>query len=503
MIFKKNIIIRSILMVVVILTITTLFAFVLQELNFRKENILLIYVIAVMITIIETKKFWVGFVTSIFCVITFNFFFTEPQFTFIINDPNYLISIVIFVIVSFIVGSLISRLQKQVIIAAHNQKKVETLYSISKKLLNLHSIDNISKYEVKNIEKYLKRHVWIHIKNENITNDYYDELFLDIKMYKQEIDWCLYTSQICGHGENRFSNLSFKIFPLKISKGNIGTLIIDCAKGDLTIEEKQFVILIMSNMTIAIERELLSTKEEQARIEMENEKFKSSLLRSISHDIRTPLTSISTGSSILLDNKDQLDDETKQSILRDINMETEYMVNFVENLLNLTRIDANKLEINKKDEIIDDVLATVYQQVERRLGTHKLNILRTDDVLFIHVDAQLIIQVFVNLIDNGIKHTTLNSEITISYYQNNAETIFEIIDNGGGIKFKNLDDIFMNYTTKMVHSSDEKRGVGLGLSICKGIVEAHQGTISAENNQIGGATFKVTLPNKRKAVIYE
>ncbi|MFA6827452.1 MAG: DUF4118 domain-containing protein, partial [Bacilli bacterium] len=167
MIFKKNIIIRSILMVVVILTITTLFAFVLQELNFRKENILLIYVIAVMITIIETKKFWVGFVTSIFCVITFNFFFTEPQFTFIINDPNYLISIVIFVIVSFIVGSLISRLQKQVIIAAHNQKKVETLYSISKKLLNLHSIDNISKYEVKNIEKYLKRHVWIHIKNEN------------------------------------------------------------------------------------------------------------------------------------------------------------------------------------------------------------------------------------------------------------------------------------------------------------------------------------------------
>lgn len=499
---KRTFILRSIIVVAIIWTSTTLLAYALQEMGFRKENILLVYVIAVMIVIIETKKFWIGFLTSIMCVMTFNYLFTEPQYTFIIDDPNYIVAMIIFILVSFILGSLILKLQKQITITQKNQEKVETLYSMSLKLLNMHSIDKIAQYEINHIEHYLNRHVWLHLKEGNSTKDYYNQPFFNINMYKKELEWCLVTSQICGRNESAFSTINYKLFPHKTNQDSIGVLIVDCSNGDITDEEKQFIQLVISNMTIAIEREQLSTMEERARIEVENEKFKTSLLRSISHDLRTPLTSILTGSSILIDNKDVLDNETKQSILIDINTETTYMANFVENLLNLTRIDANKLELIRKEEIVDDILATVYQRVYKTLGNHKLHILPSKDVLLIYVDAQLILQVFINLIDNAIKHTNANSEITIKYYQTQTETTFEVIDNGGGIKFEHIEDVFSDFTTKKIQNSDKDRGIGLGLSICKGIIEAHNGSIKAENNDIGGATFRFILPNlsKEKAI---
>jgi len=489
---------KNLIIVLIIIFLTTLFAYSLQEFGIRLENILLVYIIAVMIIIIETKKFILGFTSTIICVFIFNFLFIDPKYTFIINDANYIISMIIFILVSFIISSLASRLQKQIKISYNNQEKVEVLYQMSKKLLFIHSIENIVNFELKHLNKYLNRNITIYIKYQKYEKVFKIDDFIDLKKYQHEIEWCLHSFQICGYNESQFPNLSFKMLPLKSNKGNLGVLIVDCENKDISDEEKQFLQVAISHMNISLEREFISTQEETIRIEMENEKFKTSLLRSISHDLRTPLTSLSAGSSLLIDNYDTLDDDTKKSILVDINNETSYLSSFVENLLNMTRIDANKLNINKKREVIEDIVSDVSSRVSKRLGKHKLEVISPEEMIFIYCDAQLIVQVLVNLIDNAVKHTKANSKIIIKYYQDNKYTWFEVIDNGGGIDSNKLENIFNEFISIYSDKSDKNRGVGLGLSICKGIVEAHKGNIIAFNNDVEGMTFKFKIPLKKE-----
>lgn len=491
---QNRITLKNLFTILIITLITTLLAFALEEFGFRRENILLIYMVAVMTTIIETKKFLLGFLSSILFGFIFNFLFTEPKYTFLIDDFNYYISMIIFILVSIIISTLASKLQKQIEETKKNQQKIEILYQMSKKLLTIHSVERIAVYELEYLEKLLNRDVYVSIYYKTFEKQYYHHLFFESQNYENEIDWCMKTSIVCGYKENHFSNLPFKIFPLKASKGNIGILIVDCIDGDLTNEEKQFVVAMISHMTIALEREILSMDEEKIRVEMEKEKFKSSLLRSISHDLRTPLTSLLTGSSILLDNYQSIDEETKISIIQDLNHETSYLSSFVENLLNLTRIDSNKLIINKKREVIEDIVSEVIHRVSKRIGQHKLQVDAPKEMLFIYADSQLILQVLVNLVDNAIKHTKHDSKIILKYYQDNFFTWFEVIDNGGGINTEKLQTIFDDFTSLSSNNADKNRGIGLGLGICRGIIEAHQGSINAYNNDFGGMTFSFKIP---------
>jgi two-component system sensor histidine kinase KdpD len=247
-------------------------------------------------------------------------------------------------------------------------------------------------------------------------------------------------------------------------------------------------------MLTALERESISIHQEKTRFEMEKEKLKNTLLRSISHDLRTPLTTIQTGSSFLYDSFNQLDDDMKKSLLRDINNETSRLSEFVENVLNLTRLNANQLKLHYKNELIEDIFDDIYQRVKNRLENHKLTFIKLDSDDFIHADIQLLIQVFINLIDNAIRHTSEESLINVSYQKIDKGLLFKVEDNGGGILPHQIEDIFKDYVTFDYHRGDHARGIGLGLSICKSIIEAHNGYIKADNNEIGGTTFSFYIP---------
>jgi len=489
--------IKNLGIILVVFSLTTLFSFALQEFNFRQENILLVYIMGIMIIIVETKKLWYGLISSLFFVILFNFLFIEPRYTFLISDKNYFVSILIFIIVSFIISSLTSRLQFHINTSLQNQSKMEMLYEMSNRLLYIHSVESIANYEMKNLQKYLNKKIIVFLQNKENNQSFGVENFINVEKYKDEINFCLNSSKICGYKENDFPDLSFKIFPLKSNKGNLGVLLVDCSTGNLTENERQFILTVLFHMDIALEREILSEEEQKIVVEMENEKFKTALLRSISHDIRSPLTSLSTGSSLLLDNFDKLDDETKKLILTDINTETLYLSAFVENLLNLTKIDSKNFVIQKKQEVIDDIVSEVVSRTSKKLGNKTLAVKGIEEILFVYGDAQLISQVLVNLVDNAIKHTRDNTKITLTYYQDDLYTWFEVSDNGGGIEKEKIAGIFDGLLEKKALNPDKNRRSGLGLSICKGIVEAHSGKIKAFNNDIGGMTVTFNLPLKK------
>jgi two-component system sensor histidine kinase KdpD len=187
----------------------------------------------------------------------------------------------------------------------------------------------------------------------------------------------------------------------------------------------------------------------------------------------------------------------KKNLLLDINNETSRLSDFVENLLNMTRLNANQLVLHLKNELVEDIMTDVYHRVQNRLGLHQLFIEQNEDMDYVYTDAPLLIQVLTNLVDNAIRHTKEDATITMSYSKTTEGIEFKVSDNGGGIVQSDLSKIFTDFVSIETGKGDKTRGFGLGLSICQAIVKAHGGTIRALNNELGGATFLFALPAEK------
>ena len=452
--------------------------------NIRNENIFLIFLLGVAIGVVETKSFYLGIILSILFVLSFNFFFTEPIYTLKMYDANYYISFALFIIVAFICSSLTRRLQKQIEISEYNKELSSKLYKIAHGFLNLAGFREICLYAEKNLTKLLNKKSKIILKN-------FKNIKPEEKKYLELITEGFYDKNI-------FTPDKRKIYPLKSKEEFFGILIIDCSEGNIDSKENLLVDTIISQTVITLEREFLNLANEEKNINIEREKLKTSLLRGISHDLRTPLTGIAGGAGFLSLNFSEIDKDTACSILKDIENDAIWLSEMVENLLNMTKIQDGKLTINKKKEVVDDIISEAVSKVIKRKEEHQVIIHKTDDILLVPMEGKLIIQVLVNLLDNAFKHSHPHSTVTLDIVDNKEKVIFRISDNDGGIKENDMDKIFENFYSANKEISDKKRGIGLGLSICKAIVNAHGGEIKAFNNNKGGATFEFTLPKKIK-----
>ncbi len=293
--------------------------------------------------------------------------------------------------------------------------------------------------------------------------------------------------------------MPFKTFPFLSQDSMKGALLIGVSRNrKFSHMEKEFIATNAVNMLVALDRVKVTREKENTKVEMEKERFKSALLRRLSHDLRTPLTTIQSGTEFLMDPSTQIDEKTRNELLRDVNNEAGLMSQFVDNLLNMTKVNSNQLALQRKNELVDDILSTVYSRVYKRLESHTLEVLRKDELISCYVDAPLVIQVFVNLVDNAIKHTTPGSFIKMDYQKNEQGIVFLVYDNGGGLQEVDPQSIFSDFVTLSEAKQDKTRGMGLGLSISKAIVEAHGGWIKAYNNEFHGATFEFLLPDEGK-----
>lgn len=282
-----------------------------------------------------------------------------------------------------------------------------------------------------------------------------------------------------------------------------------------TISRRQDVILLVfflvaalisSNLTVRFQKQVkvareneqlakqLSIEQERIRFAMEKEQMRSGLLRSISHDLRTPLTGIAGASNLIIEAGEQLDRESIVSLARDINDQADWLIQLIENILNMTKIDSGKLVIEKKPEAVEDVINNAITHVKSRCQNRSIEIMVPDDVFIISMDGKAIVQVLINLLDNAIKHTEENGMIRIRVYRQERMVWFCIEDNGSGIEETVKDHLFEEFVTFRPVSQDTGKGIGLGLPICKAIVTAHGGSMMAENRDEGGARIQFSLP---------
>ncbi|MDI6453264.1 ATP-binding protein [Peloplasma aerotolerans] len=476
----------------VVLILSTLLAFAFEQLELRRENILLIYIVSIMLIIVETRKVVFGIISTFLLVTIFNFFFTEPKYTFIIDDANYIVTLIIFMISIIILGTLTTSLQKEIYSSRDNAKKIDLLYQISKELLYANSLEEIVEIELKHLKMNLNRELLFCVSKKMIT---YGDQEIQIDHMKKEINYSIDNQIICGKDQNKFTELPYVIFPFVSKKDVSGVLIVNTTVDILKKREKEFIQTALLHMLTALEREKISEEQENIRIEMEKERIKSILLRSISHDLRTPLTTLQTGSSFLYDSYELIDDQMKKNLLLDINNETSRLAEFVENVLSMTRLQANQLILHPTYELIEDIFNDLHQRVNNRLNHHELIFQEQNQLDSVYADIPLLIQVLTNLIDNAIHHTNDDSKIIVSYAKSEKDITFIVEDNGGGIPEGHIDHVFEDFVASSdFKKGDKLRGIGLGLSICKAIVDAHGGQIRVENNDNHGATFTFNIP---------
>ena len=265
---------------------------------------------------------------------------------------------------------------------------------------------------------------------------------------------------------------------------------------NFTIPENLFSAVVM--LVVAVVTGALTTKikyAEKIKADSEREKMRANLLRAVSHDLRTPLTTIYGSTSMLLENHDRLPSEDRLDLLRGIRDDAQWLVGMVENLLSVTRLDGGELRLNKTDTVLEELIDAVLVKFRKRCPEQPVDILIPDDFVSIPMDAVLIEQVLTNLLENAVIHAVGMSLLELEVRVESNTAVFIVRDNGCGIPLDRQADLFTGYLGSSERQGDAaRRNMGIGLSVCATIIKAHGGRISARNCTGGGAEFTFTLP---------
>ncbi len=271
---------------------------------------------------------------------------------------------------------------------------------------------------------------------------------------------------------------------------------------DFSVPESIFsaiVMLVISFLTGTLTTKL--KKWQALRAESERERMRANLLRAVSHDLRTPLTTIYGASSSVIDNYDKLNDAQKLQMAVSIKEDSEWLIRMVENLLSVTRIDSGKVKLLKTPTVLEELVDSVILKFKKRYPAQSVALDLPEDIVLVPMDAILIEQVIVNILENAVHHAHGFTRLWLSVFVKGGNAIFEIADDGCGIDAERLDGLFSGHGAGPGAITDTgKRNLGIGLSVCATIVKAHGGGITAENAKGGGAIFRFSLPTEEETV---
>lgn len=259
-----------------------------------------------------------------------------------------------------------------------------------------------------------------------------------------------------------------------------------------------YPVFILCMLIVSFTTSALTTQKnlnEETRIEAEREKTRSNLLRAVSHDLRTPLTAINGVCSVMLENDEYISADERRKLIEDMQEDSRWLIRMVENLLSITKINGENAKIAKKHEAVEEVIADSVAKFKKQFPEYKITVSIPNELVLVPMDVMLIEQVLLNLLENAVTHSKTGTEIRLSSELKGDYIEFAVSDNGVGIPNNLLLHIFDGYFNKDYEmSSDKKRNMGIGLSVCNTIIKAHGGNMTAENQKSGGARFAFTLP---------
>lgn len=485
---------------VLILLLATLTGFLFSKLGFTEANIITVYILGVLVTSVVTNARIYSLISSVVSVLVFNFFFTVPQFTFMAYDKGYPVTFGIMFIAALLSGSLAVKLKSQAKQSAQAAFRTKVLFDTNQLLQNANSDNEIVVVTANQLIKLLNRDVVVYPVRDTALDEPRifpvaaggDELVSENE--KAVAAWVLKNNKHAGATTETLGSAKCLYFSIRVGDSVYGVVGIHIDGSPLDSFENNVVLSILGECALALENSRNAREKEQAAILAKNEQLRANLLRAISHDLRTPLTSISGNASNLLSNGDGFDEKTKKQIYTDIYDDSMWLINLVENLLSVTRIEEGRMNLKLSTELMDEVITESLKHINRKSVEHHITVQSGDDFVLAKMDAKLIVQVVINIVDNAIKYTPAGSSITITTKQENGFVTVSIADDGPGISDEVKPRVFDMFFSGANKVADSRRSLGLGLSLCKSIITAHGGTITVTDNSPQGTIFTFTLP---------
>ena len=480
----------------VLLLLSTFLGFLFSRLGFTEANIITIYMLGVLITAILTRSkiFWV--ISSVASVLVFNFLFTEPRFSFLAYGSGYPVTFAIMLAASLIIGGTTEKLKTRERQATQTAYRTKILLDANQLIQKASDETEIFRVTANQLKKLLNRNVIVfNEKAQKVYAPHAENTDADISPDCEKIALQVTRTNVKeGKGTDIYPESGYTFFPICKNGKNYGAIGIFVGEKPIDSFNESIVISVIGECAIAIDGIINAKERERAAVLAKNEQLRANLLRSISHDLRTPLTSISGNASNLISNGNDIDDATKKQIYEDIYDESLWLINLVENLLAVTRLEEGRTNINLTTELVGDVITEALKHIHTKSETQKITVIQQDDLLLAKMDARLIVQVLINLLDNAIKYTPSDSQITITAQRNGEVVSVSVADNGNGIEGEQKSRVFDMFYTGTNKIVDCRRSIGLGLSLCKSIINAHGGEITITDNIPHGAIFTFTLP---------
>ncbi|MBQ9840726.1 MAG: sensor histidine kinase KdpD [Erysipelotrichaceae bacterium] len=498
---RKNEILKNGIISVAIFAGTTLLSILFEHLGFTDSNIIMVYILGVLLTSIVTSHQIYSLVSSVASVVIFNFLFTAPRFSLEAYGTGYPVTFVIMFLTAYITGTFAIRYKAQAGQSAKIAHRTKILFDTNQMLSKLNGKDEIFQATAKQIQKLLNRNIVIY-ENENgyLKNPYFslvnenENNLYDFESEGITAKWVMTNNQSAGATTDTHAHVQYLYLAVRINDHVYGVLGIDAKESPLDASEHSIVISILGEAALALENEKNAREKEEAAVLVESEQLRANLLRAISHDLRTPLTSISGNANNLMANGKSFDEKTKQQMYADIYNDSMWLIDLVENLLYATRIEDGRMKLQTSAELLSEIVEESIQRIRPKANNHLLNVSHMDDLLLVKADAKLVVQVVTNIIDNALKYTPSGTSISIITKRVNDMAEIQIADTGNGISDKDKQHIFDKFYCGDNKVADNRRSLGLGLFLCKAIIHAHGGTISVSDNLPHGTIFTFTLP---------
>ncbi|MFZ3102501.1 MAG: sensor histidine kinase KdpD [Desulfitobacteriaceae bacterium] len=460
-------------------------------------NISLLYLLPVLIS----AAYWgsrPAIVTALMGVLTYDFFFILPIFSFTVTDLRYLISFMIIMLVGLITGTLSARLKKQVNYSRQRESRVSALYALSRGIAAVDKLEIVLESITSNVANTLEGQVILLLPNEKAELVLQKDSGLNNFLNESELavaTWVFERGQKAGKGTETLGTAAAFYLPLSTEQGTQGVMGIRFNETEARFDPERIRLLeaFAGLAAMAINRSKLAEQARKSLALVESERLRTALFNSLSHDLRTPLSSIIGAVTGLLEDQNVVySSEVRNELLQTILLGAERMNRFVSNLLDMARLESGMLKLNKEWCDLQDIIGVAINRLGESLASRPLDIDLQDKLPLVQADCILIEQVFINLLDNALKYSDVDSKIIIAIRQKAKELEITVANRGQGIPETDLSKVFDKFYR--LSSPLQVSGTGLGLAICRGLIEAHGGNIWAENNQLGGVTITFTLP---------
>jgi two-component system sensor histidine kinase KdpD len=465
--------------------------------RFAPSNLIMVYLLGVIVVATRHGR-GPSLLASVLSVAAFDFFFVPPFYTFAVTDTEYLVTFSVMLVVALVISGLAVRIRAQAVSARERERRIRALYAMSRELAGTRGVSALVGAAIRHITEVFQARAVVLLPEPSgrLAPDPAASGFTLDSSEAAVGQWVFEHGQAAGQGTDTLPGASALYLPLVGSRGTVGVLGLQptdpkALQGPEAVHQ---VEAFTSQAALALERARLTEEAEQAQVRAETERLRNSLLSSVSHDLRTPLASITGAASTLLDSGARLDEATRRDLLEALHEEADRLNRLVQNLLEMTRLEAGALVPRTAWHSVEEVVGAALGRFDKALASRPVTTRIPAELPLVPMDDVLIEQVLINLIDNALKYTAPTSPLEVSAEDTGTAVVIEVADRGPGLPAGEERAVFEKF--HRTEPAPPARGPGLGLGIRGGIVRAHGGRIWAENRRDGGLAIRISLPTK-------